>query len=842
MVAQVAPAAMPHRQYSQMIIGGLWPLTDPATWSDAADVFQAKAADLMQESNAIRQTANGLHATGQRGDAIDGFVDSAHDGSNTCSQQSEDYGDLALAAEEVGRTIYGLREDLDRIDSAANEEIQRLIDEARRGGHQIGLMATLMAKINEVIGEARTHAAAATAAAAAHITSKISLLNGGAVGSQNADTRAPSSSPSIQAASWDKGSGAAERGGMPESPGAGHQLPQTPGAAGGKEPEVNDQTGPLQDAGGSKTRDGEGVAAPASVDEAGRPVSNGDKNAASANENPIANFGGSRNATGSSQGNVGTSGIPSTPVGSTGSAGGGFGPPSTSGLGQMGSTGSGLGSVSPASGLGGGTPASGLGGGTPASGLSSPGGLGTPSAGGGGAPAGASDFTRGFNAGAASGGAPLLPPPAAPQPSPGPAAGSGAPAGAFTSGPAQVSTASGAPTAAPMPATGASAPVGGTGGGGMPGAPMGALPPFNSDVPRPAPTASVTPASGPAVAPSAPAPSGGTAPSVTALPPGVMGSGVGAAAGAGAGLSSPVEDPQLAAAAALVYELAHASRLYGTVDWCVGVFKTPAGAETVVVGNEGAGFIPRGVFVPRSARMLFCDSGLGVDFRRRWFAWANPAQTMLAYTNLLTDHNPNIELYALATSTDHGGSALPAQAAGVPHYEDCSLARSPIPADANPAALDEGHAHRLETLDRGMYARLTGVAGSAPDRSEAWTATVAGVRTALERAASIKEVVVPPEIRAVLEVLSRGEAVATEQWQALEFAGLSSVLQSASQRPGHGPESGEASPFARAYHNLARAAELLLMWTRSSDLPFTEIAYTAAHVVSEAQLWPAADR
>lgn len=376
----------------------------------------------------------------------------------------------------------------------------------------------------------------------------------------------------------------------------------------------------------------------------------------------------------------------------------------------------------------------------------------------------------------------------------------------------------------------------------MPGAPMGALPPFNSDVPRPAPTASVTPASGPPVASAAPAPSSAAGPSVTALPPGVMGSGVGAAAGAGAGLTSSMEDPQLAAAAALVYELAHASRLYGTIDWCVGVFKTPAGAETVVVGNEGAGFIPRGVFVPRSARMLFCDSGLGIDFRRRWFAWANPAQTMLAYANLLTDHNPNIELYALATSTDHGGSALPARAAGVPHYEDCSLARSPIPADANPAALDDGHAHRLETLDRGMYARLTGVTGSAPDRSEAWTATVAGVRTALDRAASIKEVVVPPEIRAVLEVLSRGEAVAAEQWQALEFAGLSSVLQSASQRPGHGPESGEASPFSRAYHNLARASELLMMWNRSNDLPYTEIAYTAAHIVSEAQLWPAADR
>jgi len=821
-----------------MIIGGLWPLTDPSTWSDAADVFHTKAGDLVQESNEIRQTANGLPATNQRGDAIDGFVGSAHDSSNACSQQSEDYGHMATAAEEVGRTIYGLREDLDRIDSQANDEIQRLIDEARRAGHQLGLMATLMAKINEVVATARANATAASASAAAHIAGELRLITGDLPSRGASDGR----ELSVQPASWDKGGSAPEHGGMPQSPVSALDQPKAPSDyRGGVDPQSPQDYRHGTQPGDPETVKTEGGDSKAPSD-AGAPTP-------SAADGPVSYRGltdpASKQPNGLLPGSFpgGSASTPSPLGGSSTPTGGGFSPPSTSGLGQMGSTGSGLGGVSPASGLGGGTPASGLGGGTPASGLSSPGGLGTPSAGGGGAPAGASDFTRGFNAGAASGGAPLLPPPAAPQPSPGPAAGSGAPAGGFTSGPAQVSTASGAPTAAPTPVSGASAPVGGAGGGGMPGAPMGALPPFNSDVPRPAPTASVTPASGPPVASSAPAPSSGAAgPSVTALPPGVMGSGVGAAAGAGAGLSSPVEDPQLAAAAALVYELAHASRLYGTVDWCVGVFKTPAGAETVVVGNEGAGFIPRGVFVPRSARMLFCDSGLGVDFRRRWFAWANPAQTMLAYANLLTDHNPNIELYALATSTDHGGSALPAQAAGVPHYEDCSLARSPIPADANPAALDEGHAHRLETLDRGMYARLTGVAGSAPDRSEAWTATVAGVRTALERAASIKEVVVPPEIRAVLEVLSRGEAVAAEQWQALEFAGLSSVLQSASQRPGHGPESGEASPFARAYHNLARASELLLMWTRSNDLPFTEIAYTAAHIVSEAQLWPAADR
>ncbi|MDT5057012.1 MAG: hypothetical protein QOF66_5378, partial [Mycobacterium sp.] len=111
----------------------------------------------------------------------------------------------------------------------------------------------------------------------------------------------------------------------------------------------------------------------------------------------------------------------------------------------------------------------------------------------------------------------------------------------------------------------------------------------------------------------------------------------------------------------------HASRLYAAIDWCVGVFKTPSGPQTIVVSSEGAGYIPPGVFLPRSARLLFSDPGLPDAFRARWFAWVNPAKTMLAYGATCTELDPNIELYAVAVSTDHGGSVLPARDAGVPH-------------------------------------------------------------------------------------------------------------------------------------------------------------------------------
>jgi hypothetical protein len=50
-------------------------------------------------------------------------------------------------------------------------------------------------------------------------------------------------------------------------------------------------------------------------------------------------------------------------------------------------------------------------------------------------------------------------------------------------------------------------------------------------------------------------------------------------------------------------------------------------------------------------------------------------------------------------------------------------------------------------------------------------------------------------------------------------------------------DSAGASPYARAYHNLARLAELLALW-RGTEPQHAEIAYTAAQITNEAQLWP----
>jgi hypothetical protein len=170
----------------------------------------------------------------------------------------------------------------------------------------------------------------------------------------------------------------------------------------------------------------------------------------------------------------------------------------------------------------------------------------------------------------------------------------------------------------------------------------------------------------------------------------------------------------------------------------------------------------------------------------------------------------------------------------VPHYEDCSLLVSPIKADASAPTLDATRMHRLEALDRAEYARLT----HTPDRSESWSTTEVAVRTALSRASSLLGFSIPPVIRQITQVLENGESVADDKWVELEMVRVNAILDSASQRPGRMLTSEGASPYARAYHNLARLTELLALW-RGNDPQHAEIAYTAAQITTEARLWPA---
>jgi hypothetical protein len=814
---------MPTRPYSLAILGGLWPSTSPDSWAEAADAFLKKADDLEQNASRIRQLAGTLPAD-NAGETIEAMHQRYLHDAMTVMDHSDMYRALSTAAHQIAQSISQARTNLDQIDDAAEKEIEE-VKKVAAATHHAGGAVLALAEINRIIAQARAAATAESAATAAEITRQVTLFSAAIPSSGPTSASSPTSAPPTNTDVFGRRSQGHEAGGSTYSDG---ELQAQP--AGNTGVRGNTQTPRSANAAAKATtsRDQNGV------QNAGLPAASGDAG---------------QEVRGQSQGTHGAGTSPaafSPPGGMTAPSGGGGG--GSSGMGAGGMPASAFGSAKDvgAPKMGGGAP-SGVG--APSPGVGSGMGSGTkgglPGGGGGaGVPpsSAAGEFTKGLNAGLGGGGG-ALPPPVTPA---NPTGTSATETSALS---APVSPASGQTI---TPASSASAPAPATGGipmaGGMPmagGVPTaapaaaaagGALPAFNSDAaPRP-----VTPASGtsaPALPPLAPGAASATSASVGAVPPGVVGPGVGAAAGAGIGMKSAAPDPMLEAATQLVYQLVHASRLYGCLDWCVGVFKTPSGPDFVVVSNEGAGYVPPGVFLPRTARMLFADSALPPEFAARWFGWVNPAQTMVAYAAQRGLRNPNVELYALAVSTDHGGSAGVAANAGVRHYEDCALARSPIAAETPAASLDGNHIHRLEAVDHAEYGRL--MRATLPDeqqRSEGWATTRTAVRTALARASVIIGLSVPPVIRQVLTVLDEGATITDAQWHELELARLNATLDSASQRAGRLAETEEISPYARAYHNLARSTELLLLWRDGPK--YLEIAYEAEQITKEAALWP----
>ncbi len=538
-------------------------------------------------------------------------------------------------------------------------------------------------------------------------------------------------------------------------------------------------------------------------------------------------------------------GLPGFP--GVGSGGGGSG----GGLGSGGGSGGGLGSGL----LGGGSPLSafqsGLGSGNPGAGLGGTGGTGlqglSPAAasgvGGGGLnPVG--DFARGFNAGAGTGaGSPQaagLPPLAGGSAPVSGTAGAGAPATpaalAGSAGPA-ASAGSVSPTVSPLSGMAGAAPV-----GAVPGTGSGAgLAPVGSDVVRHAAPGSAGPAtslassagSGPTMGGATASAAGGAATASMAAGP------LAATQGSAAESKSanrPDDDPVLAGAARLVYELVHGSRFYPGLDWCVGVFASEGGTfETVVTSNEGAGYVPAGVFLPRAARLLFADPLVDSAFRQRWFGWSNPVDTMVAYAGLRRGEDAKLPLYALAASSLMDATTLSAaDVAGVEHTQLCSAFSSPLRGETLDQVLDPKHVHRLHLWDTELLAWLED-----PDRSEgevtqrceqlttaAWAAVSARLGTS--------GLIVPDAGAAVFNQLTYGDVVSDRWWVELWAATEEAQSLSGAVRPVE--DSPVSVEMYQQRHDLARLLECLYWWRpiagveQDASIRFSEIAYCARQI------------
>jgi hypothetical protein len=330
--------------------------------------------------------------------------------------------------------------------------------------------------------------------------------------------------------------------------------------------------------------------------------------------------------------------------------------------------------------------------------------------------------------------------------------------------------------------------------------------------------------------------------SSTGVPPSVMTASGVAATGAGAALvSSETQDQYLDDAVQLAYELLHASRIYPGLHWCVGIFRTGTGTETVIVSNDGMGYIPPKVFLPRSARMLYADRDLSPGFQAKWFGWVNPAATMVAYAAEHAALDPNVELHAVAATTDPcGSSVLPARRAGVTHYQDCDSTRSPIDPAVPAPELDETRLHRLAVISPQTHDQLSDANLPPAERhSTAWEATASAVATALAGAEPL-HIEVAPVIRELLGALATGSPVSDDQWSALAEVRL--YGKSLFMRPGFIEVEPSGDPnttvLYRAHHNLDRAVEALSLW-RGDEPAYADIVYATEQVSKEQQLWPA---
>lgn len=459
------------------------------------------------------------------------------------------------------------------------------------------------------------------------------------------------------------------------------------------------------------------------------------------------------------------------------------------------------------------------------SGLQSAGGV--PGAGtGAGSPAAA--FTQGMSTGGAiGGGMPAAPAPAPASPSPALSAGAQATPVSATAGggvpPVGAHSGMVVPAAAP---TGAGM---GTGAGGAPmmlppgsmGPPAGAVPPSAATVPA------GTLAAG-SNAPSTAPPSAAAGAGPTLIPASVV------AAGQTAAARERRESADAAAAKELVWKLQHASYLAGhyLTGWAVGVFRSPSGTETVITSNDGASYIPAGVFVSRSVRVLATDPLVDDNFRQLWFGWSDPARVLVEYAQQRAEWGWRLVAAASTLST----AAL--RDAGAEHPPACTRETNPLlqPGVQVPApVLDDMHVHRLAALWPEVYPRLLRVMGADPICQDR---IVSGVSAALMAAATTQAQAidggVPDALRHIWVARGGDREPSAQQWakyneEAQTFNGTTAMSRPAFMTggTGHPRDSSEELVKYRAHWLVARTAEHIGGWA-NCPLPLPDMCYAAA--------------
>lgn len=369
------------------------------------------------------------------------------------------------------------------------------------------------------------------------------------------------------------------------------------------------------------------------------------------------------------------------------------------------------------------------------------------------------DFGRGLAAASnAAGAMPVAPPAAQPVPQT-PASPLAAPMGSASPAAAPATMSAPAAPAVSSAPVAAGGPMGVPAAGGGPGAQMTS---YGSVLP-PAAGAGAPAMGGGAVAPppppgAVPPPPAG-APGATGLLP------VGGGSGGGGRLGRDISMTDLESARKVVADLAAASSaVYPGLEWAVGVARGVSGQpELWIATNEGAGYVPAGVFVPRSMPLA---ARFDSTFDARWFGWFNPAETVLRAIQARGDAVSAVATTFMSRS-DLVDESVADVAVGVP------AAGGPDEAEAS--QLLRSRSHRLETVAPGLYLDLTSGDPGAVD---------AYVRHVTQQAVFNCGPELSPAAQAVARAVVAGRWPAPGEWSALRDEYSSVRLMAGSQRPG----------------------------------------------------------
>lgn len=265
-----------------------------------------------------------------------------------------------------------------------------------------------------------------------------------------------------------------------------------------------------------------------------------------------------------------------------------------------------------------------------------------------------------------------------------------------------------------------------------------------------------------------------------------------------------MSDLELARSA--VSDLAAASSVvYPVLQWAVAVARGSSGLpELWVATNEGNGFIPAGVFIPRAMALA---ARFDADFDFRWFGWTHPAETAVRAIQARGD-----TVSAVATSWPHDSDLVrevtPDFAIGVTPRGN--------PSEATAAMLTRSRAHRLETLDAALFLDM--------QRSEDMVVDSYALLVTQEAVFNAG-----PELPAVAQSVARGilsrQWPTEADWSALASEYEGAVLMASAQRPGlFGIEDHTQLETYHAEFMQCRRMEVLMSW-RSGNV--ADVIYAA---------------